>query len=107
MYDGPEPRSWIGRESAPCPTRRSIPCSTAGSPGALNYWRSAFFTDLSDAAVQALVDAYEAVPSPMTAIVIEHFHGAACRVDPTATAFPHPEPGFNLVVAGQWKDPAD
>ena len=75
--------------------------------GALNYWRSAFFTDLSDAAVQALVDAYEAVPSPMTAIIIEHFHGAVCRVDPTATAFPHREPGFNLVLAGQWADPAD
>ncbi|HET9872017.1 MAG TPA: FAD-binding oxidoreductase [Propionibacteriaceae bacterium] len=80
----------------------------AGFPrGALNYWRSAFFTDLSDAAVQTLVVAYDAVPSPMTAIVIEHFHGAACRVDPTATAFPHREPGFNLVVAGQWADPAD
>ncbi len=75
--------------------------------GALNYWRSAFFTDLSDAAVQTLVEAYDAVPSPMTAIVIEHFHGAACRVDPTATAFPHREPGFNLVLAGQWTDPAD
>jgi FAD/FMN-containing dehydrogenase len=75
--------------------------------GALNYWRSAFFTDLNDAAVQTLVEAYDAVPSPMTAIVIEHFHGAACRVDPTATAFPHRDPGFNLVLAGQWADPAD
>jgi FAD/FMN-containing dehydrogenase len=80
----------------------------AGFPrGALNYWRSAFFTDLSDAAVQALVDAYEAVPSPMTNIIIEHFHGAACRVEPTATAFPHREPGFNLVLTGQWADSAD
>ena len=43
----------------------------------------------------------------MSAIVIEHFHGAACRVDPTATAFPHREPGFNLALAGQWADPAD
>lgn len=75
--------------------------------GALNYWRSAFFTQLSDAAVQVLIDAYEAVPSPMTAIFIEYYHGAACRVDPTATAFPHREPGFNLVLAGQWADPAD
>ena len=75
--------------------------------GALNYWRSAFFTDLSDAAIQALVDAYEAVPSPMTAIIIENLHGAACRVDPAATAFPHREPGFNLALAGQWADPAD
>jgi FAD/FMN-containing dehydrogenase len=73
----------------------------------VNYWRSAFFTELSDAAVQALIDAYEVVPSPMTAIIIEHFHGAVCRVDPTATAFPHREPGFNLVLTGQWADPAD
>ncbi len=75
--------------------------------GALNYWRSAFFTELSDAAVQTLLDAYEAVPSPMTPIFIEHYHGAACRVDPTATAFPHREPGFNLILPGQWADPAD
>jgi FAD/FMN-containing dehydrogenase len=73
----------------------------------VNYWRSAFFTELSDAAVHALLDAYEAVPSPMTAIFIEYYHGAACRVDPTATAFPHREPGFNLMLAGQWADPAD
>ena len=80
----------------------------AGFPrSALNYWRSAFFTELSDAAVSALVEAYEAVPSPMASIVLEHFHGAACRVTPTATAFPHRDPGFNLVLAGQWQDPAE
>src|SRR4029450_12802157 len=34
-------------------------------------------------------------------------HAAASRVDPTATAFPHREPGFNILLAGQWTDPAD
>jgi FAD/FMN-containing dehydrogenase len=75
--------------------------------GALNYWRSGFFTELSDAAVQTMIDAFESVPSTMTGIVIEHFHGEVCRVDPTATAFPHREPGYNLVLTGQWADPAD
>ncbi len=75
--------------------------------GALSYWRSAFLTELTDAAISALVNAFDAVPSPMTSIVIEHFHGAVCRIDPTATAYPHREPGFNLVVAGQWQNPAD
>ena len=75
--------------------------------GALNYWKSAFFTELSDAAVQTMVDAFEAAPSIMTSMVIEHFHGAVCRVDPTATAFPFREPGYSLVLAGQWSDPAD
>ena len=80
----------------------------AGFPrGALNYWRSAFLTELSDAAVSALVEAYEVVPSPMSAILLENFHGAACRIAPTATAFPHRTPGYNLLVAGQWQDPAD
>ena len=75
--------------------------------GALNYWKSAFFTELSDAAVQTMIDAFEAAPSIMTGMVIEHFHGAVCRVDPTATAYPFREPGYNLVLTGQWSDPAD
>jgi len=54
-----------------------------------------------------LVDAFERVPSPMTSILIENFHGAISRVEPTATAFPHREPGFNLVMTGEWLDAAD
>lgn len=75
--------------------------------GALNYWKSAFFTELSDAAVRTMIDAFEATPSILTGMVIEHFHGAVCRVAPTATAYPHRQPGYNLVLAGQWLDPAD
>ena len=75
--------------------------------GALNYWKSAFFTELSDAAVQTMVDAFEAAPSIMTGMLIEHFHGAVCRVDSAATAFPFRDPGYNLVLTGQWSDPAD
>ncbi len=80
----------------------------AGFPrGALNYWKAAFFTELSDAAVQTMVAAFEASPSIMSAMVVEHFHGEMCRISPTATAFPHREPGYNLVLIGQWLDPAE
>ena len=75
--------------------------------GAFNYWKSAFFTELSDAAVRTMIDAFEATPSIMTGMLIEHFHGAVCRVDPTATAFPHREPGYSVVLAGEWADPAE
>ena len=75
--------------------------------GALNYWKSAFFTELSDAAVQTMISAFEAAPSIMSGMMVEHFHGAVCRVDPTATAYPHREPGYNLVLIGQWLDPAE
>jgi hypothetical protein len=74
--------------------------------GALNYWKSAFFTELSDAAITTMVDALEAAPSIMSGMVVEHFHGASTRVEQTATAFPHRERGYNLVLAGEWTDPA-
>ena len=38
--------------------------------------------------------------------MIEDFHGAVTRVAPTATAYPHREPGFNLFLISQWTDPA-
>ena len=31
----------------------------------------------------------------------------SAAIDPTATAFPHREPGFNLVLTGEWLDPAE
>ena len=72
--------------------------------GARNYWKSAFFKELSADVISVLVDAFERVPSPMSGMVIEHFHGAVTRIDPTATAYPHREPGFNLVLTGEWLD---
>lgn len=74
---------------------------------AFNYWKSAFITDLSDAAINKLVTAFEATPTSSCFVVVEHFHGAATQVDPTATAFPHRAPGFNLIIIGQWTEPED
>ena len=74
--------------------------------GAFSYWKSAFFSDLSDQAVEAMIDALERAPSELCALVIEDFHGAVTRVSPTATAYPHRAPGFNLLVISSWIDPA-
>lgn len=79
----------------------------AGFPrGALNYWKSNFLSELSDDAIDTLIARFEACRSPMDAILLEHFHGAATRVAQTATAFPHRAVGYNMLVAGQWMDPA-
>jgi hypothetical protein len=77
------------------------------TPGTLGYWKSAFFSQLSDAAIAVLVDAYKRAPSDLCALVIEGFQGEATRVEPTATAFPHRTPGHNLLLISQWTDPAD
>jgi FAD/FMN-containing dehydrogenase len=75
--------------------------------GALNYWKATFLTALSDAAIDAMLTAFKAAPSPMSGMVIEHFHGAVTRVEPTATAVPHREAGWNLLMPSVWMDPAD
>jgi FAD/FMN-containing dehydrogenase len=75
--------------------------------GALNYWLSSFTTGLPDALIDTMVERFGSVPSPMSAIIIEHFHGAVTRVDPTATAVPHRDAGYNLLLPSEWLDPAD
>jgi len=70
--------------------------------GALSYWKAQFLTDLSDEAIRTLIAGFEACPSPMSYIVIEHFHGAASRVPVNDTACTLRLSGFNVVIASQW-----
>jgi FAD/FMN-containing dehydrogenase len=74
--------------------------------GALNYWKSSFLADLTDDAIDALVEHFAAAPSPMTIVALESFHGAVTRVGLTDTAVPHREPGFNVLITSVWTDPA-
>ena len=101
---GPPALDLVGR--MPYPMVNTL-IDDAFPKGALNYWKSAFLTDLGDEAVAKMIEAYENAPSPMCALIIEHFHGAATRVEPTATAFPHRQPGYNCIIISQWMDPAD
>lgn len=73
--------------------------------GALNYWKSSFLKALDDEAIGAMIDRFATCPSPMSGLVIEHFHGAVTRVGVTATAVPHREPGYNFLAASVWTDP--
>jgi FAD/FMN-containing dehydrogenase len=75
--------------------------------GALNYWKAHFLTDLTDDSIRTLIGCFEKCPSPMSQIVIEHFHGAATRVGITDTACTLRTAGFNVVLISQWSDPRD
>jgi FAD/FMN-containing dehydrogenase len=80
----------------------------AGYPaGALNYWLSSFTRGLTDELIGIAAERFAAVPSPMSAILLEHFHGAVTRVGPTETSVPHREEGWNLLIPSVWTDPAD
>jgi FAD/FMN-containing dehydrogenase len=75
--------------------------------GALNYWLSSFTTGISDGLIDTMIERFATVPSEMSAMLLEHFHGAVCRVDPTEAAVPHREKGWNLLIPTVWADPAD
>jgi hypothetical protein len=74
--------------------------------GALNYWKSNFLSTLADGAIDTMIERFADAPSPMSALLLEHFHGAATRVAPTATAFPHRAVGYNFLAVGEWMDPS-
>jgi FAD/FMN-containing dehydrogenase len=79
----------------------------AGYPtGSLNYWLSSFTRGLPDGLLDTMAERFPSVPSPMTAIMLEHFHGAVTRVGVTDTAVPHRAEGWNLLIPSVWVDPA-
>jgi FAD/FMN-containing dehydrogenase len=75
--------------------------------GSLNYWLSSFTGGLTDGLIDLVVERFASTPSPMNAILFEHFHGAVTRVPVTETAVPHRQEGFNLLIPSVWMDPAD
>jgi len=75
--------------------------------GSLNYWLSSFTRGLPDELLDTMVDRFASVPSPMSAILLEHFHGAVTRVGVKDTAVPHRSEGWNLLIPSVWMDPAD
>ena len=75
--------------------------------GALSYWKAQFLTDLTDDAIRTLIAGFQECPSPMSHIIIEHFHGAASRVPVSATACTMRVTGFNVVIASQWMESGD
>jgi FAD/FMN-containing dehydrogenase len=75
--------------------------------GARNYWKSSFLAELSDAAIDALIAQFAVCPSPMSGLLLEHFHGAATRVGASETAFAHRRESYNLLVVSEWLDAKD
>jgi len=74
--------------------------------GRRNYWKSSFLANVNDATVDTIV-AHASSMSPLSAIVLEYYGGAASRVPAGATAFPHRDAALNLLILGQWENAAD
>ena len=90
----------------PYPVMNTI-LDAAYPTGSLNYWLSSFTQGLPDELIDIVVDRFSSVPSPMTAVLFEHFHGAVTRVGVSEAAVPHREEGWNLLIPSVWTDPEE
>jgi FAD/FMN-containing dehydrogenase len=77
------------------------------TPGARNYWKSHNFAELSDAAIDTLVDYGGRLPSGQSEIFIAQMGGATSRVAADATAYEHRDAQFVLNVHTRWDAPED
>lgn len=77
------------------------------TPGAYNYWKSHNFVELGDGLLDVLVSQAAGLPTEECEIFIGQLGGAASRVAPDATAYPHRNANFAMNVHTRWRRPAD
>jgi FAD/FMN-containing dehydrogenase len=75
--------------------------------GYLNYWKADFMAEVSDRAIDVLIEQANAMRSPLSQIHIHQLGGAMGRVAPEATAFHGRDAGFVYNLIGLWKDPSE
>ena len=98
LADNIQPMAYTALQSAP---------DAGFPPGRRHYWKSSYLKELSDEAIEVMVRFVSEMPSPTTGVGLQQMHGAASRVDPTATAFPHRDEHYDFLILSQWADPAE
>jgi FAD/FMN-containing dehydrogenase len=67
-----------------------------------NYQGGHSVAALSDEVIETLANAITNCPSPFALVVLEHQHGAACRVAPEATAYALRQEHYILLATASW-----
>jgi FAD binding domain/Berberine and berberine like len=75
--------------------------------GRLHYWKSGWLHALTDGAIETLMQFVRYMPSSASAIGLQHMHGVASRIAPSATAFPHRAQQYDFLILSQWSDAPD
>ncbi len=89
----------------PYPVMYAFTEEQAGPHGAAV--RMMFADDLSDATIDAALDAVATADSPFSVVQVRGLGGAMARVDPAATAFAHRERRYFVAILRAWFDPAE
>jgi len=75
--------------------------------GRLHYWKSGWLRELTDGAIETLMQFVPHMPSPTSGVGLQRMHGAASRIAPSATAFPHRAEQYDFLILSQWTDATD
>src|SRR5215212_9541985 len=75
--------------------------------GRQHCWKSSWLKQLSDEAIEVMLGFVTEMPSSNSGVGLQQMHGAASRVDPDATAFPHRDEHYDFLIISQWSDPSD
>jgi hypothetical protein len=75
--------------------------------GRRHYWKSGWLRELTDGAIETLMRFLPQIPSCASGVGLQQLHGAASRVAPSATAFPHRAEQYDFLIGSQWSDAAE
>ncbi len=75
-------------------------------PGLRNYWKTSYLKELSDDAIDVLVERYAAVPAPYGHVVLYTLGAAVSRVGGDETAVAYRDARHAFLVIGMWSDSA-
>jgi FAD/FMN-containing dehydrogenase len=74
--------------------------------GRFYYWKSTYIDDLSDMAIDTLIERAMLRPSPMSAVTFWQLGGAISRVGDAETAFGRRSAPYLFTAEATWDDPA-
>jgi hypothetical protein len=77
------------------------------TPGARNYWKSHNFSQLSDGAIDAIIEYAGTLPSPQCEIFVGTIGGQTACVAPEAMAYSSRDAKYVLNVHGRWESAAE
>jgi hypothetical protein len=77
-------------------------------PGNRNYWRSNFLMELSDEAIDVILERADELPNNAHSVLFfEHMEGAVGRVGARDTAFANRDAKYNFTIVSGWTDIAE
>jgi FAD/FMN-containing dehydrogenase len=76
-------------------------------PGMQNYWKAEFLEELTDDAIDTLIEHVNRGQSPLSSVILEPLGGALARVDEDAMALGNRQAPYAYHCVAMWSDPSE